>query len=230
MKKNKRPFVIAFSGGCCSGKTTALNAIKDRLEQEGFRVMSFKADTHAYLKERNATIDSIRKVVFDYLRYQEFVCTEQWNFENQILREFYNDYDVILLDRSLFDCLFYTIYYFNLGDEGLCFGLGLERYYDLQLALYKHLQEAVDRVYDLTLCFEPLKEPKGEVNTFSRPSNIKILKYIEGLGIRKIVDTYYGDDTRLPLGIMRKVDLNKAHQAEDLYNYIINVVQQNREE
>ena len=230
MKKNKRPFVIAFSGGCCSGKTTALNAIKDRLEQEGFRVMSFKADTHAYLKERNATIDSIRKVAFDYLRYQEFVCTEQWNFENQILREFYNDYDVILLDRSLFDCLFYTIYYFNLGDDGLRFGLGLERYYNLQLELYKHLQEAVDRVYDLTLCFEPLMEPKGEVNTFSRPSNIKMLKHIEGLGIRKVVDTYYGNDTCLPLGIMRKVDLNKSHQAEDLYNFITNVVQQHKEE
>ena len=49
MKKNKRPFVIAFSGGCCSGKTTTLNALKDRLEQEGFRVMSFNADTHAYI-------------------------------------------------------------------------------------------------------------------------------------------------------------------------------------
>lgn len=230
MKKNKRPFVIAFSGGCCSGKTTALNAIKDRLEQEGFRVMSFKADTHTYLKERNATIDSIRKVAFDYLRYQEFVCAEQWNFENQILREFYNDYDVILLDRSLFDCLFYTIYYFNLGDEGLCFGLGLERYYDLQLALYKHLQEAVDRVYDLTLCFEPLMEPKGEVNTFSRPSNINMLKHIEGLGIRKIVYRYYGDHDSLPLGTVRKVDLNKSHQAEDLYNFITNIVQQHKEE
>lgn len=230
--KNKKPFVIAFSGGCCSGKTTTLNALKDRLEQEGFRVMSFKADTHAYLKERNATIDSIRKVAFDYLRYQEFVCTEQWKFENQILREFYNDYDVILLDRSLFDCLFYTIYYFNLGDDGLRFGLGLERYYNLQLDLYKHLQEAVDRVYDLTLCFEPLMEPKGEVNTFSRPSNIKMLKHIEGLGIRKIVDAYYfnlGDDG-LPLGIMRKVDLNKSHQAEDLYNFITDVVQQHKEE
>jgi hypothetical protein len=73
-------------------------------------------------------------------------------------------------------------------------------------------------------------EPKGEVNTFSRPSNIKMLKHIEGLVIRKIVDTYYGDDTRLPLGIMRKVDLNKSNQTENLYNFITNVVQQHKEE
>lgn len=230
MKKNKRPFVIAFSGGCCSGKTTTLNAIKERLEKEGLRVMSFKAATHAYLKERNTTIDSIRKVALDYLRYQEFVCTEQWKFENLILREFYNDYDVILLDRSLFDCLFYTIHYFNLGDDGLRFGLGLERYFNLQLDLYKHIQEAVDRVYNLTLCFEPLAEPKGEVNTFSRPSNIKMLKHIEGQGISRIVDSYYVNTRFVPLGIMRKVDLNKSHQAEDLYNFITNVVQQHKEE
>ena len=226
--KNKRPFVIAFSGGCCSGKTTTLNAIKDRLEQEGLKVLSFKADTHAYLKERNATIDSIRKVAFDYLRYQEFVCTEQWKFENQILREAYNGYDVILLDRSLFDCLFYTIYYFNLGDESLHFGLGLERYYNLQLELYKHLQEAVDRVYNLTLFFAPLMEPKGEVNTFSRPSNLKMLKHIEGLGIKKIVDNYstYGV---LPLGMFKQVNLNKAGEAESLYDYIVQVVKQDKE-
>ena len=29
---------------------------------------------------------------------------------------------------------------------------------------------------------------------------------------------------------MRKVDLNKSHQAEDLYNFITNVVQQHKEE
>ena len=72
-------------------------------------------------------------------------------------------------------------------------------------------------------------EPKGEVNTFSRPRNIKMLKHIEGLGISKIVDSYYVD-ARLPLSIMRKVDLNKSHQAEDLYNFITNVVQQHKEE
>lgn len=223
MGRNKKPIVIAFSGGCCSGKTTTLNAVKERLEKDGLKVLVFKADSHGYLEERGQTIDSIRRVASNYLRFQEFVCKQQWTFENEILRGLYDDNDVILLDRSLFDCLFYTIYYVNLSDESLQAGLHLRHYYDLQLMLYKHLQTAVDRVYNLTLYFAPLEEPKGKVTTYSRPNNLNMLKHIEGLGIHKLINDYYYDG--LPAGSRKFINLNKTNVFETTES-IIEVVKQ----
>lgn len=203
MSKIKKPFVVAFSGGCCSGKTTTLNALKEQLEKEGKKVLVFKADSHAYLAERNTTIDAIRRRALDYLRFQEWICHEQANFENQILQDRYYDYDVILLDRSLFDCLFYTQYYIDLGNESLQLGMGLNRYYDLQLYIDKYLTKAVERIYDMVLFFEPITKPEGDASTYTRPVGLDTLKYIESFGISKIVD-HYSMPSRL-----QRINLNK---------------------
>lgn len=203
MSKIKKPFVVAFSGGCCSGKTTTLNALKERLEKEGKKVLVFKADSHAYLAERNTTIDAIRRRALDYLRFQEWICHEQANFENQILQDRYYGYDVILLDRSLFDCLFYTQYYIDLGNESLQLGMGLNRYYDLQLYIDKYLTKAVERIYDMVLFFEPITKPEGDTSTYTRPISLDMLKYIESFGISKIVDHY-----SMP-GRLQRINLNK---------------------
>lgn len=217
MSKIKKPFVVAFSGGCCSGKTTTLNALKEQLENEGKKVLVFKADSHAYLAERNTTIDAIRRRALDYLRFQEWICHEQANFENQILQDRYYDYDVILLDRSLFDCVFYTQYYIDLGNESLQLGMGLNRYYDLQLYLDKYLAKAVERVYSLVLFFEPITKPEGDTSTYTRPVGLDMLKYIESFGISKIVDHYC-----IP-GFLNRINLNTIKQEEAVQN-IINII------
>lgn len=217
MSKLKRPFVVAFSGGCCSGKTTMLNALKEQLEKEGHKVLTFKADSHAYLAERNTTIDAIRRRAFDYLRFQEWICHEQANFENQILQGHYNEYDVILLDRSLFDCIFYTKYYIDLGSPSLEVGNGFERYYDLQLYLDKHANKAVERIYDLILIFDALKEPKGNTETYTRPASLKVLKYIESFGIAQIV-TYYTALNHPEL--LKYINLNTTKQEEAVQDTI----------
>ena len=204
MSKIKKPFVVAFSGGCCSGKTTTLNALKEQLEKEGKKVLVFKADSHAYLAERNTTIDAIRRRALDYLRFQEWICHEQANFENQILQDRYYDYDVILLDRSLFDCLFYTQYYIDLGNESLQLGMGLNRYHDLQLYLDKYITKAIERIYDMILFFEPITKPAGNTATYTRPIGLDMLKYIEGFGISKIVD-YYSSSNRITVS---RINLN----------------------
>ena len=211
MSKIKKPFVVAFSGGCCSGKTTTLNALKEQLEKEGKKVLVFKADSHAYLAERNTTIDAIRRRALDYLRFQEWICHEQANFENQILQDRYYDYDVILLDRSLFDCLFYTQYYIDLGNESLQLGMGLNRYYDLQLYLDKYLTKAVQRIYDMVLFFEPITKPEGDTSTYSRPVGLDMLKYIEGHGIYSLVK-YRAVPGRLCLINLNTTELQKAVQ------------------
>lgn len=219
MSKIKKPFVVAFSGGCCSGKTTTLNAIKEQLEKEGKKVLVFKADSHAYLAERNTTIDAIRRRALDYLRFQEWICHEQANFENQILQDRYYDYDVILLDRSLFDCLFYTQYYIDVGNESLQLGMGLNRYYDLQLYLDKYLTKAVNRIYDLILYFKPIDKPEGETESYTRPIGLSTLKYIEGFGISQNVWLY---TAHCPERV-NTIDLNRNEQKEVIPN-IVNII------
>lgn len=217
MSKIKKPFVVAFSGGCCSGKTTTLNALKEQLEKEGKKVLVFKADSHAYLAERNTTIDAIRRRALDYLRFQEWICHEQANFENQILQDRYYDYDVILLDRSLFDCLFYTQYYIDLGNESLQLGMGLNRYYDLQLYLDKYLTKAVQRIYDMVLFFEPITKPEGATSTYSRPVGLDMLKYIEGHGIYGLIKY------RAAFGRLCLINLNTTELQKAVQNIIYNI-------
>lgn len=218
---NKKPFVFAFSGGCCSGKTTALNALKDVLEKENFKVLVFKADSHLYLKERNTTIDKIRKSAPEYLKFQEFVCKEQWNFETQILQGLYdNYYDVILLDRALFDCQFYTTAYFNLGDEALQYGDYLDRYQRLLINLSIKLPESVEHVYNQSFCFAPLNKPKSQTDTYTRPANLKGLQYIEWQGIKRIVDNYHSANYPTRLSSKCHIDLNKT-ELEALCNFAL---------
>lgn len=229
MSKIKKPFVVAFSGGCCSGKTTTLNALKGQLEKEGKKVLVFKADSHAYLAERNTTIDAIRRRALDYLRFQEWICHEQANFENQILQDRYYEYDVILLDRSLFDCLFYTQYYIDLGNESLQLGMGFNRYYDLQLYLDKYLTKAIQRIYDMVLFFEPIVAPEGDTSMYSRPVGLDMLKYIEGQGIYSLIK-YRAAPGRLCLINLNTTELQKAIQ-NIMYNINYTpIIKQHKEE
>ena len=214
MNKIKKPFVVAFSGGCCSGKTTTLNALKEQLEKEGKKVLVFKADSHGYLAERATTIDSIRKVAFDYLRFQEWLCHEQGKFENEILQERYHMYDIILLDRSLFDCLFYTQYYMDLGSTSLQFGDGLNRYYDLLTYLYRNIEKSAKRIYDLTLVFAPITKLEKDVKTYTRPADLDTLKYIESLGICEIIKAYASEVS------ICKINLNKTPLKEVVSNVV----------
>lgn len=217
MSKIKKPFVVAFSGGCCSGKTTTLNALKEQLEKEGKKVLIFKADSHAYLAERNTTIDAIRRRALDYLRFQEWICHEQVNFETQILQDRYYNYDVILLDRSLFDCLFYTQYYIDLGNESLQLGMGLQRYLDLQFYLDTAITRATERVYDMLLFFAPIIEPVEDPSTYTRPAGLDILKSIEHNGIAKAIRTFETSN------LLYKIDLNKKEVKRVIQNIIDNI-------
>ena len=107
--------VIAFSGGCFSGKTTTMNEVKAYLEDAGYKVV--------VLGEliRTATskpIDVIRKDPTAYLRLQEKIIRSKIEQENKALEDDSNT--VYLADRAITDSLFYLQNYVDksgLSDE-----------------------------------------------------------------------------------------------------------------
>lgn len=198
--------VIAFSGGCFSGKTTAVFVVKSYLENAGYKVV--------VLDEliRTATdkpIDEIRKNPAEYLKLQETII--RGKIEQEI-KAFTDTSDVVYLaDRAITDSLFYLQNYVDkssLSDEEII------RFCNLHKDVIQHANYAFsDFGYFSVIEFKPLY---GENTDKFRPKHIDHSKEYEHEAIHTLNLSFqlYGSAP------FKYVDMN----VEDIYELDMSVV------
>lgn len=199
--------VIAFSGGCFSGKTTAAFVIKSYLENAGYKVV--------VLDEliRTATdkpIDEIRKNPAEYLKLQETII--RGKIEQEI-KAFADTSDVVYLaDRAITDSLFYLQNYVDkssLNDEEII------RFCNLHKDVIQHAKYAFsDFGYLSVIEFKPLR---GENTDKFRPKHIDHSKEYEHDAIRTL-NLSFQSYSSVPF--IKYVDMN----VEDVYELAMSVI------
>lgn len=202
--------VIAFSGGCFSGKTKTMNEVKAYLEGAGYKVV--------VLDEliRTATdkpIDEIRKDPTAYLRLQEKIIRSKIEQENKALEDDSNT--IYLADRAITDSLFYLQNYVDksgLSDEDIV----------AYCKLHKEVVEHANKVfgikrpkYFVVLEFSPID---GKSNDQFRPKHIDCSKEYEHDAISILNNSFatqlFGD---ILMTQIIQVNLNKDSLNELLY-------------
>ncbi len=94
---NLEPFVIEFTGTPRTGKTSIINNLEDFLKKAGYKVKVLEEFTTSKIYKENL-FHKLKK------EYKNVVNTEIPKYVNEQLdEELKNDYDIILIDRSLFD-------------------------------------------------------------------------------------------------------------------------------
>lgn len=195
-----KPIVIAFSGGCFSGKTTTMEKLKDTLEKKGCRVIMLSELVREHKIE---SIDELRRDYKKYLAFQEEVIHGKILAECHLLSDEYNSNDIVLVDRAITDSLFYLLFYvdkskFEFDD--------ISKFYDIQTRTMAHVKYAFDRIYDLVIEFEPISKPCED--TVYRPKQVGALKYVEATTI-SMLNEYANHGT---LGKLIRWDLNMSSE------------------
>ena len=179
--------VLAFSGGCFSGKTSAINALKRLLSDQGIEVHT---GDELVRKNVNAMdIDMIRGNANKYFQFELNVIKAKIEYE-QSLHKKYSDNCVILLDRALTDSLmYYTLY------------VDVNKLSDINLDIYKEFREKLSdatyfsfaNIYTHIIEFSPLDTLcyKAEDIKF-RPTRIDTLKYVEHEFVQELNESYIG--------------------------------------
>lgn len=202
--------VIAFSGGCFSGKTTTINEVKAYLEDAGYKVV--------VLGEliRTATskpIDMIRKDPAAYLRLQEKIIRSKIEQENKALEDDSNT--IYLVDRAITDSLFYLQ---NYVDKSGLSNEDMVAYCKLHKEVIEHANKVFgikEPKYFVVLEFSPID---GTSDDMFRPKHIDCSKEYEHDAICVLNNSFA---TRLLGDILTtqiiRVDLNKNSVKELSY-------------
>lgn len=196
--------VVTFSGGCVSGKTTMMNAVRENLASKGIKCVFM--DEIMREKKINS-IDDIRSAPGKYLSLQEDIIMEKVNLERMIKFSTKSiDADVVLIDRALSDSLFYLLFY---TDKSKLTTAELQRFEALYAYVNDHAKYMFERIYDLVIFFKPLSNVK--VDDKFRPKNIDILKYTESRMIEMLNTYFCMGGCR-----MMSTDLNNDHDDKAL--------------
>lgn len=198
--------LIAFSGGCFSGKTTTLKRVKSFLEDTGHNVV--------VLDEliRTATdkpIDEIRKDASAYFELQNHIIRGKIAQESLALA---NDDErtVYLADRAITDSLFYLQNYVNKNnlsrDE-------IKKYCRLHTLVLNYAKCIYDAKDFCVLRFTPLS---GSSTDKYRPENLDHLKYYEHEAISLLNDSFKGTEYS---ATQIEVNLNRD-TPEDVFGYV----------
>lgn len=172
-----KPIVIAFSGGCFSGKTTTMEKLKETLEARGHKVTMLSELVREHKIE---SIDKLRENPSKYLVFQYEIITAKIEAENNCKKA---DANVVLIDRAITDSLFYLLFYVDKGK--LSFD-DLALFYNLQRRTIDHIHSAFFKIYDLVIEFSPISKPCDDA--VYRPKQIGALKYIESEVISMLND------------------------------------------
>lgn len=170
-----KPIVIAFSGGCFSGKTTTMEKLKETLEQRGHKVIMLSELVRKYKIE---SIDKLRENPSEYLAFQDSVISEKIAQEAHLLSQGFNDIDVVLVDRAITDSMFYLLFYV---DKNKLTEYDLNKYWYLLSRVQNHTIYAFKHIYDIIIEFAPINKLCDD--TVFRPQKIDTLKYIESIAI-----------------------------------------------
>ena len=170
-----KPLVIAFSGGCFSGKTTTMEKLKESLEKRGHRVIMLGELVREY---KIGSIDELRENPSKYLAFQDSIITSKISAEAHLLSRAYSDTDIVLVDRAITDSLFYLLFYV---DKKELTERDLNIYWHLLSRVQNHTEYAFRHIYDVVYEFAPINKLCDD--TVFRPQKIDILKYIESITI-----------------------------------------------
>ena len=195
-----KPVVIAFSGGCFSGKTTTMEKLKESLEKRGRRVAMLSELVREHKIE---SIDKLRQDPSAYLKFQQDIILEKIDAELNCTEL---DVDVVLVDRAITDSLFYLLFYVD--KSRLSFD-DIALFYGLQNRIRMHMKQAFGQIYNLVIEFSPINAVCDD--KVFRPKQIGALKYIE-YGIISMLNDYANSST---LGKYVRWDLN-TQSAEEL--------------
>ena len=205
--------IISFSGGCFSGKTTAIESLQKILGKEHCVVIG-----EAIRGKKIGSIDELRKSPEKYLKIQQEIIYQKISEEKKISAQSKLSDKVILIDRALSDSMFYLTFYLdksNLSQEQL----------DLYAEIYHHLNRSArfsfNNIYDIVLQFQPLNIPCDDVKF--RPGKMETLKQIEsdtiqlfsrGYNQNKIIHVNMNVEPDLITNILlnRKVKFPKSYQ------------------
>lgn len=162
--------VIAFSGGCYSGKTTTIGVVKKALENAGYEVATLNELIRVATSK---PIDELRKNPSEYLKLQEKIIREKIEQENKAFED--KSDKVYLIDRAITDSLFYLQ---NYVDKSALTEEEMIRYCELHKAVISHAKKAFSQFgYSVVLEFMPIK---GTNNTDKyRPKHITHSKEYE---------------------------------------------------
>lgn len=200
-----KPVVIAFSGGCFSGKTTTMEKLKESLEKRGYKVAMLSELVREHKIE---SIDKLRQDPSAYLKFQQDVILEKIDAELNCTKL---DADVVLVDRAITDSLFYLMFYVD--KSRLSFD-DIALFYGLQNRIRMHMKQAFEQIYNLVIEFSPINAVCDD--KVFRPKQIGALKYIE-YDIISMLNDYAISST---LGKYARWDLN-TQSAEELILKII---------
>lgn len=191
--------IIAFSGGCFSGKTTAIQSIENRLKREGYNV--------AVLDEviRTATkkpIDLIRKNPHEYLQLQCAVIREKMRQESEALAD--NSKTLYLADRAITDSLFYLQNYVDKSQLPSMLDFCI-----LHSSVVHHAERVFNSGKYHVIEFCPLDSDNN--NDKYRPENVRYTKYYEFEAI-SLLNQAFTD--------VYRINMNYSNSLETLYQFV----------
>lgn len=168
--------VIAFSGGCHSGKTTTINKVAEALEARGHKVIKLSELMREVTK---IPIDELRKDPHKYLEVQEQIISAKINQECNAFND--TSRAIYLVDRAISDSIFYLENYI---DKSSLNTTEIIRLCNLNFVARQHAMDAFNRGYDMLLEFEPL-DIIDDSDKY-RPHELEYLKDYEYQGISTI--------------------------------------------
>lgn len=202
------PFTIAFSGGCFSGKTSTMEALKYILEKEGYKVVIIsEAMRETEAAKSGMSIDAIRQDANLYFKLQKEIIQKKINQE---FEAFNGKPDTIyLFDRAITDSLFYYEFYVDKGKLD-----NKEEYFKFHKYLLNKVSSTLNQV-DLLIEFMPLNNRDINVDKM-RPAYLSSASYSEFAGIHLLNHNY-----------RRKLDRKLGYYMVDLNDkYYNNCVEQ----
>lgn len=212
------PFTIAFSGGCFSGKTSTMEALKSILEKEGYKVVIVsEAMRETEAAKSGMSIDAIRQDANLYFKLQKEIIQKKINQEFEAFNGEPNT--IYLFDRAITDSLFYYEFYVDKGKLD-----NKEEYFKFHKYLLDKVSSTLNQV-DLLIEFKPLNNRDINADKM-RPAYLSSASYSEFACIF-ILNNNYRRKLDRKLGYYM-VDLNDKYYnncVEQIINKIRNVCQ-----
>ena len=176
------PFTIAFSGGCFSGKTSTMEALKSILEKEGYKVVIVsEAMRETEVAKSGMSIDAIRQDANLYFKLQKEIIRKKINQEFEAFNGEPNT--IYLFDRAITDSLFYYEFYVDKSKLD-----NKKDYFGFHKYLISKASLMLNKI-DLLIEFKPLKNCNVNDDKM-RPAYLEDASYSEYTCIHRLNYTY----------------------------------------
>ena len=192
------PFTIAFSGGCFSGKTSTMEALKFILEKDGYKVVIVnEAMRETEVAKSGMSIDAIRQDANLYFKLQKEIIQKKINQEFEAFNGEPNT--IYLFDRALTDSLFYYEFYLDKNKLD-----NKKEYFKFHEHLINKVCSNINQI-DLLIEFKPLNVRDVSEDKM-RPAYLKEASYSEYACIHRL-NHFYRRKSEKRLGFFT-IDLN----------------------